>query len=76
MTEMVLQARTLPEPLFRLIHSEKVKVREHRGEIHLIPLQEKITTSDCPLLGLYSDGKLTVDKHLAWSREDKALEEL
>jgi len=76
MTEMVLQARTLPEPIFRLISSEKVKVREYRGEVHLIPIKEKITSSDCPLLGLYSDGKLTVEKHFVWSQEDKVLEEL
>jgi len=76
MAEMVLQARALPEPIFRLIHAEKVKVREHKGEVHLIPIKEKVTSNDCPLLGLYSDGKLTVDKHLAWSREDKAQEEL
>jgi len=76
MAEMVLQARTLPEPIFKLIHSEKVKVREYKGEVHLIPIKDKITTNDCPLLGLYSGGNLTVEKHLAWSREDKALEEL
>ena len=28
MAEMVLQARTLPEPLFRLIHTDRVKIRE------------------------------------------------
>ena len=76
MAEMVLYARALPEPLLRLISSEKVKIREYRGEVHLIPIKENVTSSDCPLLGLYSDRKLTVDKHLAWSREDKALEEL
>jgi hypothetical protein len=72
MTEMVLQTKTLPEPLFQLVRTEKVKVRELYGEIHLIPINEK--TSDCPLLGLYSGGKLTVEKHHAWSREDKELE--
>ena len=76
MAEMVLQARTLPEPIFRLIRSEKVKVRKHKGEVHLIPINDEASASDCPLLGLYADGKLTIAKHLAWSREDKALEEL
>jgi len=51
-----------------------VKVRKINGEVHLIPIQEKVNANDCPLLGLYADGKLTVEKHLAWSREDKALE--
>jgi len=76
MVEMTLQTRTLPEPLFRLIRSEEVKVREYSGEVHLIPINEQVTTSDCPLLGLYPDSKVTVDKHLAWSRENKVLEEL
>ena len=74
MAELVLHARTLPEPLYRLIHTEKVKIRESHGEIHLIPINDNVSTNDCPLLGLYSGGKLTVDMHHAWSREDKELE--
>ena len=76
MAEMVLQAKMLPEQLFQLIPTERVKVREFNGEIHLIPIKEKVTTNDCPLLGLYSDGKLTVEKHYEWSREDKKLEKI
>ena len=75
MTEMVLKANTLPPPLFQLIQTEKIKVRQLHGEIRLIPIQEHASANDCPLLGLYSSGKLTVDKHLAWNRENKALEE-
>ena len=74
MAEIVLSVKTLPETLFRMLPTEKVKVRKINGEVHLIPMQEKSNASDCPLLGLYADGKLTVDKHLAWSREDKTLE--
>jgi hypothetical protein len=33
------------------------------------------TAGDCPLLGMYSDGKLTVDNFLAWKREEKELEQ-
>ncbi|MCL2387703.1 MAG: hypothetical protein FWC89_09185 [Defluviitaleaceae bacterium] len=36
----------------------------------------KENNRDCPLLGLYADGKLTVEMHHAWSREDKAREGL
>ena len=74
MADMVLQSNTLPEPLFRLIKTDKVKVRESHGEIRLIPIQEKITAIDCPLLGMFANGKLTVEKHFAWSREDKITE--
>jgi hypothetical protein len=72
MTDIILNASTLPEPLFRFIRTEKVKVHEMNGEIHLTPISE--TTDDCPFLGLYSDGKLTVDNFLKWKRDDMELE--
>ena len=68
MAEMILQARNLPEPLLKLIPTEKIRVREINGEVHLIPIKE--TAKTCPLLGMYTDGKLTVDKYLEWKRED------
>ena len=74
MSDMILSVKTLPKTLFRMLPTEKVKVRKINGEVHLIPIQEKVSVDDCPLLGLYADGKLTVDKHLAWSRDDKSLE--
>lgn len=72
MSEMIISARTLPEPLFRMIRSEKVRVREMDGEIRLSPITED--ENSCPFFGMYSDGKLTVDKYLEWKREDKELE--
>ena len=72
MAEMVLNTSTLPEPLFRLIHSEKVRVLETDGEIRLTPIIEIKT--DCPLLGIAADCGFTVDDFLARKREEKALE--
>jgi hypothetical protein len=74
-TELVLNTKTLPQPIFQLLSTEKVKVCMCNDEIHLIPIEEKITKNDCPLLGLYTDGKITVNKHHEWSREDKRLEQ-
>ena len=37
-TELVLDTNTLPEPLFRLIKAERVKVNEANGIINLIPI--------------------------------------
>ena len=76
MAEVVLQAKTLPEPLLRLIPTEKVEVRkEHNGEIRLVPIKESgKTVSNCPFLGMYSDGKLTVDGYLENKRAEKELE--
>ena len=71
MTELVLNTNTLPEPLFRIIRSEKVKVTETSGVINLIPILE--VTNDCPLRGLAADSNLTVDHFLAMTHNEKEL---
>ena len=38
MAELILNTNTLPEPLFRLIKAEKVKVKEADGIVNLIPI--------------------------------------
>ena len=72
MTEMVLNTKTLPEPLFRLIHTEKVKVREAHGEIRLTPIRE--TDIECPLLGMFADGKISMNKFILSKQTEKSLE--
>jgi len=73
MVETVLNIEALPETLFKLIRTEKVKVRQADGMISLIPFYD-VTTDECPLLGLAADSTLTVEKFLAMTREDKVLE--
>ena len=72
MSEMILYTNTLPKPLLQLIPTEKVKIREVNGEIRLTPINE--TGTDCPILGMYSDGKLTVDTLLKQRLKDMELE--
>ena len=72
MTEMVLNTNTLPEPLYRMINAEKVKVNEANGIINLIPIME--SNNDCPLLGIATDCGFTVDEFLARKHEEKVLE--
>jgi hypothetical protein len=72
MAEIVLNTNTLPEPLFRLISAEKVKVNETNGIINLIPIIE--SKNDCPLRGIAVDCGFTVDEFLARKREEKVLE--
>jgi len=72
MTEMVLDTKSLPESLFRLLRSEKVKVREHDGEIRLIPVIQ--SKNGCPFLGIASDCGFTVDEFMARKRDEKVLE--
>ena len=77
MAELVLQSKTLPEPLFRLVCTEKVVVRESNGEVHLIPVDDDDSTrakSILPIYGMYTDGKLTVNGYLERKRADKELE--
>jgi hypothetical protein len=71
MNEMVLNTSTLPEPLFRLIRTEKVKVDEADGVISLTPILQ--IGDDCPLRGLAADSNLTVDKFLAMTHDEKEM---
>ena len=71
MNDLVLNTNTLPEPLFRLIRSEKVKVNEANGIVNLIPVLE--INDDCPLRGLAADSKLTVDRFLAMTHDEKEI---
>jgi len=72
---MVLSVNALQETLFKMIPTKRVKLRQDDGVISLIPFQE-ITKDECPLLGIAADSSLTVEKFLAMTREDKALEGL
>jgi len=75
MSEIILSVSALQETLFKMIPTEKVKLRQYDGVISLIPLQE-VTKNECPLLGIAADSNLTVEKFLAMTREDKILEGL
>ena len=72
MNEMVLNTNTLPEPLFRLIRTERVKINEANGVINLVPVVEN--KSSCPLRGIAADCGFTVDEFLARKREERLLE--
>jgi hypothetical protein len=75
MSEMVLNVSSLQETLFKMIPTERVKLRQSDGIISLIPFREA-TRDECPLLGIAADSTLTVDKFLAMTQEDKLLEGL
>ena len=75
MTELVLNTNTLPEPLLRMIPTEKVRVRETDGEIRLTPMRENV---DCTigLRGMFAgDPNMTVEKFLERKRADEELEQ-
>ena len=72
MTEILLDTKTLPESLYRLLRAEKVKVREFDGGVRLTPIIK--TQNGCPLLGIATDCGFTVYDFMARKREEKVLE--
>jgi hypothetical protein len=75
MTEMILNSDILPEPIFELVHTERIKVREVDGVISIIPAENAESVDYIgKLKGSCSDGKLTVEKFLAQKRADKESE--
>ncbi|MCL2579546.1 MAG: hypothetical protein FWE32_05885 [Oscillospiraceae bacterium] len=74
MTEIVLNTSTLPEPLTRLIATEKVRVKELNGVVQLFPVKENV---DCTveLRGMFAgDPEMTMDRFLERTRVDKGLD--
>ena len=75
MSEMILSVEALPHKLMEMIPTKLVKLRQFDGQISLVPLGDA-SHEECPLLGIASESKLTVEMFLAMTREDKILEEL
>ena len=72
MNEMVLDTRILPEPIIRLIHTSKFKVREVSGELLITPIIEE--SVECPFVGMFADGKVSATKFMAQKQLEKELE--
>ena len=70
MTETVMETNALQEVLLKLIPTEKVRVKEVGGVIQLLPVKEDAKS---PLRGLASDSKLTVDRFLAITHDEKEM---
>ena len=74
MTDTVMRTAALPEILFKLIKTEKVRVKESDGFIQLMPVKE---ATDCTigLRGMFAgDPNMTVDKFLERKHADKELD--
>ena len=73
MAEMVLNVQELPETIFSRITTEKVSVFEKNGIITLTPIfKEKLQFNH--LIGMFSDGKISVDGFLKEKQQEKELE--
>jgi len=74
MLDMVLDVNMVPEAIFSHIKTEKVKFHEENGTFVLTPVTEKEKTFN-RLIGMFSDGKLSIDGYLKEKRLEKELEE-
>jgi len=73
MTEMVWDIQALPETIFSKISSKKVKFYEENGTITLKPFSEEKPRFD-HLIGLSSNGKISVDDFLEEKQQEQELE--
>ena len=74
MSEMMIDTKTLPETLFRLIKTEKVTLRETNGEIRLIPIKEPVDYI-AKLRGSLADyPEMSVNKFLIRKHADEELD--
>ena len=65
----VLSIYSLPDVLYSKLHTTVVAMSENDGGIHLEPVvREK---GKKRLRGMFSDGRLSVDKHLRMMRKDR-----
>ena len=73
MTETVMSTKALPEILFKLIPTEKVRTKEMDGAIQIIPVKDN---TDCTigLRGILSGyPEMSVDRFLERKHADKEL---
>jgi hypothetical protein len=75
MDDVILNVNTLPEPLYRRIRSDTVRVHEENGVIMLTPVkpvseQEQAVNRLC---GMFT-GKLSTEGYMAQKQLDKELE--
>jgi len=72
MMELIIDTRTLPEPIMRKIQTKKAKVREINGDIVISPIREE--NAECPFLGMFADGKISSEKYMARKQAERELE--
>jgi len=73
MTEMVLDIQSLQDTVFSRIHTRKVTFFEENGIITLTPFYEEKPRFD-HLVGIFSDGKISVDDFLEDKQKEMELE--
>jgi len=73
MNGMVLDVQELPETVYSIISTRKINFFEENGIITLTPFLDAKPRFDM-LVGMFSDGKMSVDGFLAEKRREMELE--
>ena len=73
MSDMILDINMVPETIFSRIKTKKVKLHEENGALVLTPVSEDEKSFD-RLIGMFSDGKLSIDNYLNEKQMEKELE--
>jgi len=68
----ILETKELQDTLVKFIQTEKVCLFEMDGEIRLTPVTD--STGTCPFRGMFSDGKISVDRFIQNKQFEKELE--
>ena len=70
----VVSIYSLPDVLYSKLQTTTVSMSENNGVICIEPIVQK--KGNKRLRGMFSDGKLSVDKHLKMMREDREMFEI
>ena len=73
MTDLILDINMLPKAILSRTKAKEVKFHEENGSFVLTPVTEKEKSFD-HLIGMFSDGKLSIDNYLKEKRLEKELE--
>jgi len=71
MIETIVSGNALPETLLRMLPKGRVKVRQEKGVVTVIPLQPR---KESPLRGMLGEGKLSTARLLQQKAADLELE--
>ena len=77
MEDMILSVNTLPYPLHRRFHSDRVRIHEENGTVILTPVQDTVNDTWEILENLRSmlaDGRMSSENYKAQKQLDKELE--
>ena len=74
MTDVIIDINMVPKTIFSRTKTKMVKIHEENGSFVLTPIMEKNERSFDRLIGMFPDGKLSINNYLNEKRLEKELE--